>query len=170
MSLQVMQGLLSEKKKMFAAFRREWRAKVFKLLFDFARRTEFNYRCLVVDKKYMTSQLSIVASLQKSLSSFLFAQKQMLGRFDKLKVYYDCGQAPVTNLLHKTMSADAGCKVEFAQNVKPKDYKLFQVADLICTVAHQAETSARGADDRVGIRFLWRPSNVQAQHSQVHKA
>ena len=128
-------GPLIRKEKMFAAFRREWRAKVFKLLFDFARRTEFNYRCLVVDKKYMTSQLSIVASLQKSLSSFLFAQKQMLGRFDKLKVYYDCGQAPVTNLLHKTMSADAGCKVEFAQNVKPKDYKLFQVADLICTLS-----------------------------------
>ena len=56
-------------------------------------------------------------------------------QFDRLKVYYDCGQSPVTNLLHKTFSDDIGCRVEFAQSVKPQNYKLFQVADLIYTVS-----------------------------------
>ena len=41
----------------------------------------------------------------------------------------------MTNLLRKTFSDDIGCSVEFAQNVKPQSYKLFQVADLICTVS-----------------------------------
>ena len=50
-------------------------------------------------------------------------------------MYYDCGQSPVTNLLHKTFSADLGSKVEFVQHVKPQKYKLFQVADLLCSTS-----------------------------------
>ena len=37
-------GPLIRKEKAFAPFRREWRAKVFKLLFDFARRADFKYQ------------------------------------------------------------------------------------------------------------------------------
>ncbi len=47
-------------------------------------------------------------------------------------VFHD--QSPVTNLLHTTFSATLGKRVEFAQNVRPQNYKLFQVADLVCTV------------------------------------
>lgn len=128
-------GPLIRKEKLFAAFQREWRAKVFKLLFDFARRAEFKYHCLCVDKKYISSSLAIIAKLQSEAEAFLSAQRQMLQQFDKLKVYYDCGQSPITNLLHKTFSSDIGCEVEFAQDVRPQNYKLFQVADLICTVS-----------------------------------
>ena len=128
-------GPLIRKEKAFAPFRREWRAKVFKLMFDFARRADFKYHCLRVDKRYVDSALAIVARLQSELAVFLLSQNERLQQFDRIKVYYDCGQSPVTNLLHKTFSDDIGCRVEFAQNVKPQSYKLFQVADLICTVS-----------------------------------
>ena len=128
-------GPLIRKEKVFAPFRREWRAKVFKLLFDFARRADFKYHCLRVDKRYIDSSSAIVAKLQSELAAFLSIQRPRLQNFNKLKVYYDCGQSPVTNLLHKTFSDDIGCRVEFAQNVKPQNYKLFQVADLVCTVS-----------------------------------
>ncbi len=126
-------GPLIRKEKTFAPFRREWRAKVFKLLIDFARHVDFKYCCLCVDKKYISSTLQIVSNLQTELTSFIASQKSWLNEFDKIKVYYDCGQSPITNLLHKTFTADMGDKVEFVQNVKPQNYKLFQVADLICT-------------------------------------
>ena len=51
-----------------------------------------------------------------------------------MKVYYDCGQAPVTNLLHDTFTAHLGNRVTFAQAVRPENYKLFQLADLGCSV------------------------------------
>lgn len=126
-------GPLIRKEKAFALFRREWRAKVFKLLFDFARRVDFKYHCLCVDKKYISSSLHIIANLQSELDAFLASHRSELQAFDRVKVYYDCGQSPVTNLLHKTFSTDIGSMVEFAQNVKPQSYKLFQVADLICS-------------------------------------
>jgi len=128
-------GPLIRKEKVFAPFRREWRAKVFKLLFDFARRADFKYHCLRVDKRYVDSASAIVVRLQSDLEAFLLSQSERMQQFNRLKVYYDCGQSPVTNLLHNTFSDGIGCRVEFAQNVKPQNYKLFQVADLICTVS-----------------------------------
>ena len=128
-------GPLIRKEKNFATFRREWRAKVFKLLFDFARRAEFRYHYLCVDKRYITSTLHIITNLQRMLEGFLAAHTNEIVEFDKIKIYYDCGQSPITNLLHKTFSSDVGCKVEFAQSVKPQKYKLFQVADLVCSIA-----------------------------------
>ena len=32
--------------------------------------------------------------------------------------------------------ADIGCQIEFAQGIQPHNYKLFQLADLICTLSH----------------------------------
>lgn len=127
-------GPLIRKEKIFAPFQREWRAKVFKLMFDFTRRVDFEYYCLCVDKRYVSSQLNIVSRLKQQLADFLEAHKSELATYDKIKVYYDCGQAPVTNLLHRLFSTEIGCEVEFAQNVKPAKYKLFQVADLICSI------------------------------------
>ena len=128
-------GPLIRKEKSFALFRREWRAKVFRLLFDFARRVEFRYHCLCIDKRYVSSSLNIVANLQDALSDFLSSHKDVFSRFDRIKVYYDCGQSPVTNLLHRTFAAEVGGTVEFAQGVKPRNYKMFQVADLVCSLA-----------------------------------
>ena len=47
---------------------------------------------------------------------------------ETVKVYYDCGQSPVTNLLHKTFEEELGKRVEFAQGVHPANYRLFQLA------------------------------------------
>ena len=53
----------------------------------------------------------------------------------KVKVYYDCGQAVLTNLIHDVMSERYGGGWEFAHGVRPSRYRLFQVADLVCTVS-----------------------------------
>ena len=68
------------------------------------------------------------------MSDFLRVDLPRLEVFDKIKVYYDCGQSPVTNLLHGTFDEGLSVPVEFAQMVRPERYKLFQVADFVCTV------------------------------------
>ena len=54
--------------------------------------------------------------------------------FSFRKIYYDSGQTTVTNLLHGAFAKLNGVSVEFAQKVRPENYKLFQVADLMCTL------------------------------------
>ena len=80
------------------------------------------------------SAAQIVTHLQRDLVDFIDAHRSDLANIDQVKVYYDCGQSPVTNLLHKTFEEQLGSRVAFAQNVHPMDYRLFQIADLICTL------------------------------------
>ena len=58
----------------------------------------------------------------------------MLRGFDDVKVYYDCGQKQITNMLHLFFESRKDIPVRFAQAVEPRKYKLFQLADLACTI------------------------------------
>ena len=72
--------------------------------------------------------------LFRSLVDFISEHRADLLDVETVKVYYDCGQSPVTNLLHKTFVEELGKRVEFAQGVQPANYRLFQLADLVCTL------------------------------------
>ena len=52
---------------------------------------------------------------------------------EKLKIYYDNGQAQVTSILKEAFAPFAS-KTEFVPDVSPSKFRLFQVADLLCTV------------------------------------
>ena len=113
---------------------REQRIAIFSRMLLFARQMKFDYHCLVVDKKFVTSSTQIVERLRNQLVAFLDSDALSYGAFGALKIYYDCGQSPVTRLLHDAFSDRLGDKVEFAASVRPDKYKLFQLADLICCI------------------------------------
>ena len=127
-------GPLIRGEKGYKYMLREQRARIFARMMLFARQMKFTYHCLLVDKRFVTSARQIVERLQTQLGDFLDSDTIQTDDFDSLKVYYDCGQAPITKLLHDTFAAKLGNKVEFAQAVRPENYKLFQLADLICTI------------------------------------
>ena len=127
-------GPLIRKEKGYAILNREFRARIFARMAAFVRKVDVRFRCLVVDKHFVSSSEQIVEELRHKLTDFLRGDLPRLDVFDKIKVYYDCGQSPVTNLLHGTFTERLSIPVEFAQMVRPERYKLFQVADFVCTV------------------------------------
>jgi hypothetical protein len=127
-------GPLIRGEKGYQFMMREQRTAIFARMMRFARQMEFTYHCLLVDKKFVSSSRQIVQRLRDQLSEFLSSPSLNADAFDAVKVYYDCGQAPVTNLLHDTFTAHLGNRVTFAQAVRPENYKLFQLADLVCSV------------------------------------
>ena len=100
----------------------------------FAQKVPFKYHCLDVDKKLIDNLGQIVERLKRQLVDFIAAHRMDLFDVETVKVYYDCGQSPVTNLLHKTFEEELGKRVEFAQGVHPANYRLFQLADLVCSL------------------------------------
>ena len=119
------------------------RNRIFSRMMAFARRVKFRYHCLFVDKNYVASLDQISRQLERDFNAFLDQASAMTDTCDRLKVYYDYGQSPVTNLLEKTLSSRFTSRIEFATNVKPYRYKLFQIADLVCTltlIEHKLET------------------------------
>ena len=110
------------------------RRKIFSRMMGFVRGVDFKYHCLVVDKKYVNTSDQIVAKLESQLEEWVDGNNVRFEDFETIKVYYDCGQKRITNLLHGFFNERRSLKVEFAQAVEPKKYKLFQVADLVCTL------------------------------------
>lgn len=74
------------------------------------------------------------AKITKELKNQLEKRLPYWHSFDKIIIYYDNGQKPlkrILNILFNTMFANVEVR-----KVSPVDYKLFQVADLICTLEH----------------------------------
>ena len=137
-------GPLIRQEKVFAVMDRSLRYRILAAMLAFARKVDFKYHCLVVDKHFVTSSEQIVNRLDGMLKKFLASNRDLLGAFDRVKVYYDCGQSPVTNILHKSFVSLPGIKMEFAQAVRPEKYRLFQLADLVCTMKFIEEKIASG--------------------------
>jgi len=137
-------GPLIRQEKVFAVMDRSFRYRIFAAMMGFARHVDFKYHCLVVDKKEVTSSEQIVRRLGDKLVEFLSLHRDDLGAFDCVKIYYDCGQSPVTNLLHRTFTGIPGVRIEFAQSVTSERYRLFQIADLVCSVKFIAEKIRSG--------------------------
>ena len=70
--------------------------------------------------------------LSKSISLFIRDHYPEFLQFDIVKIYYDNGQVEVSKILSSVFHALLP-NIEF-RKVVPSQYKLFQVADLICTM------------------------------------
>lgn len=112
----------------------ELRRRLFSRMMGFARAVDFKYHCLAIDKKYCDTVDNMLEKLGRQLLDFISGHRDSLGDFSKIKVYYDCGQKAITNLLHKHFDALNLPPVEFVQSVRSKDYNMLQLADLVCTL------------------------------------
>jgi len=127
-------GPIIHAKDQFEYMNWDLRRKIFSQMMGFVRRVNFKYRCLAVDKKFADTPERILEKLERQLDEFVVRYKGKIDDFEDVKVYYDCGQKSITNFLHGFFESRAFRKVEFAQAVEPRKYRLFQVADLVCTL------------------------------------
>ena len=127
-------GPLIRQKNAFAIMDWSFRNKIFRRMLAFANKLDFRYHCLIVEKRFVNSREQIVARLQHDMEAFFDNLIQVHSDVNRFKIYYDCGQTPVTNILLSAFKARAELDIEFAQAVTPERYKLFQLADMIATL------------------------------------
>ena len=70
--------------------------------------------------------------MSKIIARFIREHYELFLSFDNVKVYYDNGQVEVNKILAAVFSTLLD-NVEF-RKVMPSDYRLFQVADIVCTL------------------------------------
>ena len=118
-----------------AEFRNETidtRKKILTRMMSFVRNVDIEYETLCVEKKHIEDDVELVLRLSKQLSSIIKNHLDYFQSFDVIKVYYDNGQAQVRRLLTSVFGVLLE-NVKF-KTVSPSDYRLFQVADLVCTL------------------------------------
>ena len=110
----------------------EDRKRLFNALFNFARRLDIRYVCAQVRKSECPDVLTMTVKLSRAIADVLSKNAAYFNGYDRIIVYYDNGQGELTKILTSVFNA-LFSHVEF-RKVQPVSYKLFQVADLMCTM------------------------------------
>lgn len=117
----------------------ENRRHLFNVLYHFSRRLDFKYICVKLRKSECPDEIVMTAKLSKAIADQLRSNEAYFSQFDKIIVYYDNGQIELTKILTSVFNA-LYTNVEF-RKVQPVEYRLFQIADLVCTMELLAEKS-----------------------------
>ena len=95
---------------------------------------------------------SLFTSMKRDLVLTIFDNLDFFQKFEKVKVYYDNGQSVVTNALHDAVEYALARDAVIYRDAKPADYRLFQLADYICTLeltALKYQSRSETATDRM---------------------
>ncbi len=108
------------------------RRALFTKLFYFVMKSDIQYRTFVFEKRQFEDHLKLEGRIAKELSQFIRANLLFFQSFGNVILYYDNGQHELNRILNAVLTTELS-QYE-ARKVFPKDYKLFQAADLICTL------------------------------------
>lgn len=108
------------------------RQKSLKTLFQFSRLTKIKSKTIKVDRQELSNYKRLPTTLKSSIVDFINENKAYFDLYDKIVIYYDKGQKTLNSVLRETFGALLN-NVIF-RIVRPENYYLFQVADLICTL------------------------------------
>lgn len=108
------------------------RQKILMRMMSFIRHVDISFKSIYIEKKHIEDSVDATGKLSKQLASFIRENYEFFCGFDVVKIYYDNGQVEVTRILSSVFNTLLE-NVEF-KKVVPSEYRLFQVADLICTL------------------------------------
>lgn len=110
----------------------EKRKSLFNAMYQFTRKCNIRYISPYIRKSECSDFLQMKAKLSKAILMELNRNFEYFNSFDKIIIYYDNGQNELTKILTSVFNI-LFSNVEF-RKVSPSDYKLFQTADMICTL------------------------------------
>lgn len=109
----------------------ERRALISKL-FYFVMKSDITYKTFIFEKKQFEDSLKLEGRMSKEISQFIRDHAEFFQSFDEVILYYDNGQRILNRILNSVLFTELSSYD--VRRVSPKDYKLFQAADLICTL------------------------------------
>lgn len=127
-------GPLIRRESPYQDMTREDRQAIMARMMAFVRKAPIAHASFVADKRFASSPSAMHDALLRQMLPFVLRHIEFLSDCDALNIYYDNGQQQVKDLL-KDAFAVLSSKAKFVPDVHPSDYRLFQAADFICTLA-----------------------------------
>ena len=108
------------------------RKRIFFAMYDFARKIKVKYYSAIFEKTFSNNPDTLKKKIYMTLTDLVNNHFDYFSSFDDVIVYYDSGQSKLASVIDDVFSILNGYrrKVHFDHYEK----KLFQVADLICTL------------------------------------
>ena len=108
------------------------RRAIFAKLYYFTLNCDIKYKSFVFRKAEYQDCFKLEARMARDLSRFIRDNLSYFQGFQKVILYYDNGQHELNRILNTVLATQLA---EYdIRKVIPNEYRLFQVADLICTL------------------------------------
>ena len=111
----------------------EERQTLFKRIFYFARKCPIQYHPFVFKKKVDEQKESLILRMIEAAKLFIMGHKQLFDGYEHIIVYYDNGQHELRKILTEAFGGIIST-VEWRIDAAHADYRLLQVADMLCTL------------------------------------
>ena len=123
---------LIRKEEMFSSVSPNERRALFTKLFYFVIKSDIHYKTFIFEKRQFENVLKLEGRMAKEISQFIRGNQDFFQSFESVILYYDNGQHELNRILNTVLATELS--QYDVRKVLPKDYKLFQAADLICTL------------------------------------
>lgn len=141
------------------------RRRVFSHLEHFARSCDIRTWTAVVPKREFGCGDALAERIAREIGLFIRENLGFFHSFDRVIVYYDRGQRQISSALRLIFSTSIS-DVEF-RTVRPQDYRLFQVADLACTLELVARKAQDGLLSASEIAFFGSERDLRKNHLKM---
>ena len=123
---------LIRREKPYQYFQLNERRAIFSKLYYFTLNCDVKYKSFIFRKIEFENIFKLEARMARDLSQFIQENLLYFQGYEKVILYYDNGQHELSRILNTVLATQlTNCEV---RKVLPSDYRLFQVADLICTL------------------------------------
>lgn len=126
-------GPLIRKEEFYCNLTPNERRAIFTKLFYFAKKAPITYKVFDISRKEYNNEKALKEKINTLLSWFLDENLDYFLSFDRVVLYYDNGQPTLSKTLLDVFQKKL-TNLYRKPNVKPRKYKLLQVADMICTL------------------------------------
>ena len=108
------------------------RRSIFTKLYYFTTKCDIQYKSFIFQKKEFENTFKLEGRMAREISLFIRENLTYFQGFEQVILYYDNGQHELNRILNTVLATEL---TDYdVRKVLPCDYKLFQAADLICTL------------------------------------
>lgn len=108
------------------------RRAIFTKLYYFAIKSDITYKTFIFHKSDFDNIFKMEARMARDISQFIRDNLEYFQEFENVILYYDNGQHELNRILNTVLATELASYD--VRKVIPSEYRLFQVADLICTL------------------------------------
>ncbi len=109
----------------------QFRRKLFRYLLAFMRLCDIRYKAFVFKKREFPDYDALVSRMSREIGDFVKQNLSFFQHFDEIIVYYDGGQKEIMSIINVVFNVFLHAEI---RRVIPSDYRLFQAADMACTL------------------------------------
>ena len=135
------------------------RRKILNKMLRFTMSCDISYFNIVVNKTEANNKFKLSAKIAKELSAFIRNNLEFFQSFDNIIVYYDYGQQELSVIINTILNTQF-TNVDF-RNASPKQYKLLQVADFICSTELLKQKQEHNQLTKSETSFFYKPNELK---------